>query len=47
MKSICKTILTVSRSSLSFIGGPIGMDPYLLPYTYVTIPIGHLVKTLL
>jgi len=41
MKSICKTILTVSRSSLSFIICPTGVDPYLLQYKYVSISIGH------
>ena len=45
-KGICSTILTVSCSCSSFTACPIDMDPYLLPYKHVSMPIGHSVKTL-
>jgi len=44
--SICRTILRVSCSSSSFTACPIDTDPYLLPYNYGSMPVGHSVKTL-
>ena len=45
MRSICRTILTISCSPLSFTACPIDTVPYLLPCKHGSMPIGHSVKT--